>query len=164
MFEKRKNLLINPAFQLRFIAWMSAVALVVVMVFYTAHLYFFRTYLLRAKNVGLPANHIFFTFLSEQYRDMNWILLVTSIGVVLLVSTLGLVISHRIAGPLDRLRNHMTAKEDEIDLSEFQFRSADYFRELGEAYNHHLSLIKRKTTSETPVAGLDSVPTPGQVN
>lgn len=149
MAEKRKKFLVNPNFQLRFIGWMAGVALIVILIFYSAHLYFFRSYMNQGKAAGLPPHHIFFTFLSDQYRSMNWIIAITSVTVFIMIFFAGLILSHRIAGPLNRFSEHMDNCWKDKKLSKVRFRSEDYFQELAEAYNRHLFLETSENSEES---------------
>ena len=133
--------LINPAFQLRFIGWGIAIAFLILFVFYSSNMVFFKYYLNQGLEFGLPPNHIFFNFLKDQYVRMNYIFLLTSIIAVLVIFVSGVVISHRISGPLYHLRVHLDKIRDGASPSAVQFRSTDYFQEIAVAYNEHLSAI-----------------------
>src|SRR5262245_61137332 len=101
--NKRKVFLINPRFQLSFMAWMVGISFVVVGIFYGANWYFFREFWEQGKALGLPPDHVFFEFLRDQRQFMNWIFVGTAICSFVSVCLIGLVFSHRVAGPLYRL-------------------------------------------------------------
>ena len=44
--------------------------------------------------------------------------------------------------------NHMNSSWEEKTISDFQFRSDDYFQELADAYNRHLALLKDPPTQD----------------
>ncbi len=135
---KRKNILINPNFQIRFTGWMVGIALTEVLVFYSSYLYFFKFYIDLGKKSGLNPNHIFFKFLSDQYRNMNYFFISTAIFSVVLLVVVGLVLSHRIAGPIYRMCKHLNQPIKKEDIGNFKFRPGDYFLELASSYNNHL--------------------------
>jgi methyl-accepting chemotaxis protein len=143
----RKKLLINPKFQLSLIAYMNFVAISTIAIFYGAVSYFF--WRLRGMGVaaGLPPTHVFFEFLHDQRVIMNGVFLVTALLAFVVLFASGLVLSHRIAGPIERLKSHLdrlTGGETEAELT---FRERDYFDDLPEPVNRliraYVALKKR---------------------
>ena len=141
----RKVLLINPSFQFRFMAWMGGLAVAVIMVFHLSHLWFFYQLRDQAKLAGLPADHTLFQFISDRQSEMDSILFMTFAVVIVLVATIGLVLSHKIAGPMYRLRKHFEACARDGKIKEFNFRQGDYFQEVPEAYNLQCSVACENT-------------------
>lgn len=131
----RRKLLINKKFQLSFLTYLVVSALSVVVIFYAANWAFFYKFETLGRTAGLPPDHVFFLFLRDQARTMNVIFAVTSVVTVLFHVSVGLVLSHRVAGPLLRLRNHLTKIAEGAPDSPVNFRKKDYFQELPEAYN-----------------------------
>ncbi len=137
----RKKLLINPKFQFSFIKWMIGIYLVIISIFYGANLYFFKSYFNLGKQSGLPTNHVFFEFIKDQYQMMNWIFIGTSLILFTFLFGIGLIISHRVAGPLHHLNEHFEKIANGNPPSKISFRKKDYFQELGVSYNKHLSVL-----------------------
>ncbi len=133
--ERRKTLLIHPSFQLRFISWMAALGVLVILLMRISHSWFFYRLKLQAVYAGVPQGHVFYQFIAERQAEMTWIELGCFAGVVCLSTVFGLILSHRIAGPLFRLRSHFE-KVAETGLPEpLHFREDDFFRDLPDAYN-----------------------------
>jgi methyl-accepting chemotaxis protein len=140
--NKRKDFLINPKFQINMIGKITLLALVNNLIFITAVRYFFKDLQQTALKIGLPQNHIFFTFLETQYTDMFLLIIVASIVSFLLIVIFGLMISHKIAGPLYRLAHDLNAMAAGEEIREVIFRKGDYFQELKVSFNEFIH--KRK--------------------
>lgn len=133
--SRRKIYLINKPFQYSFIIFSCTVSLLSLCTFYFAILYFFWSFEQRGINLGIPPEHIFFRYIAEEKIAMNNIFIVASI-IVLAITTLGaLVLSHRVAGPLYRLRQHLHQISSMQTLKTVKFRRGDFFRELEESFN-----------------------------
>ncbi len=137
--NKRKIYLINPRFQMQFMGWMGGIAFSVVGVFSIAHLIFFKNLRMIAKEGGLAANHVFFKFIQDREAELNNITLYTAIVVLLVVIIAGLLLSHKIAGPLYRFHQHLKKSTEEKKLSTVAFRKGDYFNEIADEYNNHIN-------------------------
>jgi hypothetical protein len=145
----KKNYLINPRFQLSFIAYNLGVASLLAGVFYGAVRFFFWKLAGFGIAAGLPKTHVFFLFLDQQVALMNMVFLVVFPLVVLLLSLHGILLSHKVAGPLYRLHRHMKqTAAGERPPGPSQFRRGDYFHELSAAYNGQM----KKMTDSSKVA------------
>ncbi len=141
---KRKVLLINPRFQLRFMGYVVAIALFAIGVFFVADWVFFTKLISTGRAMGLPPDHIYFAFISHQQRTMTTIYLFTTLFALGSMGLIGLLISHRVAGPLHRLRSHMDAVAEGRTTADVSFRKGDFFPEIADSYNRQL----RKLTSD----------------
>jgi len=85
-----------------------------------------------------------------------------------IVSLVAVILSHKIAGPLFRLRNHIIYNSKiakESNLRFIHFRKKDNFKTLGIAYNEQVKLIKRlkreledtKSKNEKPILEIKKV-------
>ena len=104
-------------------------------VFYGCVFYFFYHFRQVGLNVGLTEQHVFFTFLSDLQSTMNLIFIVVSLISVVVLLGFGIVISHRIAGPLYRLNMHMASVTETKNLKPVKFRKGDYFLEIQDSFN-----------------------------
>lgn len=134
---KRKIILINKPFQLSIIGWFALLSLVLIAVFYLSTWYFFYNFSREAMAAGLPPGHVFFKFLGEQQSFMNRIFILSSVGFFIILIAGGLIISHKIAGPLYRLTQHLNANSKN-SVSNVKFRKGDYFLEIQEAFNEFI--------------------------
>lgn len=144
-FSNRKVFLINPKFQLTFMAYMGGLAVATLVIFLGSIMYFFADWKDMGRALGLPADHVFFQFMAEQQAHMFKVFGFTSLGILLAVAGIGLWVSHRVAGPLYRLRKHMNAVAQGKKVGEVSFRKRDFFPELAEEYNHQYAYLKKGT-------------------
>lgn len=138
----RRQYLINPAFQIRFILYTVGVALFAVIAVYLTSNYFFWSFQEKGREIGLAEGHVFFTFLDQQQAYMNRLLLGLAGLFVLGLSFWGLILSHRVAGPLHRLHNHMWQVARGEVTTPLNFREKDFFQDLTNAYNAQLDYLK----------------------
>ena len=141
--ERRKVILINPSFQLKFIGYMAIGGLFSLIAFYIADIFFFNRLIQHGVDFNLPADHIYFQLISQQQGLMQNIFWVTRLIIFLFFSLSGLFLSHRIAGPLFNLKNHLKRLADDTIngkvKKELHFRHNDFFQEIPEAFNYYLS-------------------------
>ncbi len=131
----RKRLLINPGFQFRFMVWMSALAIGVIAVMHLAHQWFFFQLREQARVAGLQADHVFYRFIESRQTELDAITGLSFIAVIIVVSGVGLVLSHKIAGPMYRLKLHLEQYAETRIQKPLKFREGDFFMEIPEAYN-----------------------------
>jgi hypothetical protein len=132
---KRTKLLINPGFQLSFMAYTAGIAVFVAAVFYGAIFHFFWKFRQLGESAGLRTDHVFYKFIAEQQTALNWGFAVVCAVVVVSLCLHGLLLSHRVAGPLYRLRKHLELVSEGKGHGNVKFRDKDYFPELADACN-----------------------------
>ena len=142
MFQKRRQLLIHPRFQLRY-SLFNVVSVVSLGIFYPLVIYYVFSYfigLLYAQAQGTNAE------LLERVRlELLGILLPAQIVMLGILFVLSLIFSHRIVGPLDRLQQAL-----EIYLSEgiwprpMSTRARDQFERLIESFNRFVDRHQQK--------------------
>lgn len=140
MFYKRVRILINKRFQLKFAffvcSWVFALSMIYPIIIYNLFEYF-----LKLTNSPHP------TLAIDSIRgvEKQVLLLLGFLQLLFLSITfiLSIFLSHRIAGPLYRLRKSL----EEVARGNFDqritFRKADHFMELQDAFNdmiQHLSI------------------------
>lgn len=144
MMEKRKRLLIIPSFQISFLVYTAISTVVLTSVFLISNRYFFWKFNEKAREMNVPAEHIYFKFLAEQESTMNMIFIVSAMTILLINFIYGLYMSHRIAGPVYRIQQFVESvlNGKSIPLS---FRKSDYFHELATAVNKLVKGASGKT-------------------
>jgi HAMP domain-containing protein len=151
--NKRRKFLIDPQFQLTFMAYMAGLSALAIAIFYASNVYFFWRFREMGSAVGLSPDHIFFQFLRDQQTTMTVIFAVTATLAIGTLLVCGLLISHRVAGPLLRLRNQMHLIAEGKASAPVKFRDNDFFQELAEAFN--------RTQAGSPrLRSVDSSPAP----
>lgn len=120
------RLLINPKFQLKLLSYFFGLFIISTASYYsTTYLFFWR---MKSKGlaVGIPEGHVYYEFLQNQKHDLD----VFFIGLIafnfLLLTAVGFLISHRIAGPIQKIKSFLeTGSPDEL-----KFRKKDFFQDL----------------------------------
>ena len=151
--NKRHTYLIDPKFQLSFVAYNVGASFVVSGVFYAAIRFFFWKLKAFGVAAGLAPDNVFFVFITEQTSLMTAIFFVSSAVIALILTVHGIFLSHKIAGPLYHLRRHMleVARGEREDA--VHFRKNDYFKDLEDAYNRQMESRKSSGKSHSQGAG-----------
>ena len=126
-----KNLLINKKFQLVIIGYFLILFVILTLIYFGANSYFFWKFNQLGINSGIRADHVFFRIVEAQRNSMNTIFLITSIASMVVIVVYGLVMSHKIAGPIYKVCDHIKNKKS----GPISFRDGDFFPELAHAIN-----------------------------
>jgi sensor histidine kinase YesM len=143
---RRRILLINPPFQLRFsfyvISWICALSFIYPTLIYELYDSFYR-YL--AKDPNGPMLSI----LKENREDMIFWLVMMQVFFLSLTFFISVFLSHRIAGPIYKLSKALNDLRNG-KLNKIYFRKFDHFKELAEEYNYAVESV-RDTVSAAEV-------------
>jgi methyl-accepting chemotaxis protein len=143
----RKKYLTNPNFQLSFVGIIVGFSGINLLMIYLAQRYFFLHYVQSGKKTGLPLNHVFFQLLRNQQHYMNRIFILTAFFILVFGFIFGLLYSHRIIGPINRLKDFLdrdstSANQGSVSEREIlEIRNSDYFKDLASSINE---FIRRK--------------------
>jgi hypothetical protein len=135
--RKKSSLLINPKFQWTLISYAAGVATLLLCTVYGFITYGFHQFLEIGTQLGLPKDHVYFQFIRMQEGTFNEVVLAIALVVGLVLIVGGIVVSHKIAGPVYRMQKELTrmSQESPVELKEIHFRKGDFFPELAEAFN-----------------------------
>jgi hypothetical protein len=136
-FPKRNVDLVNPRFQLGVLGATVLLILAVIGVFYAANAYVFWRLGQIGKGIGLQEGHVFYIMLSEQRLAADLLFAFVAALSVVAAITFGIELSHRIAGPIHRLKKELAELSRGRELREIKFREKDFFPELAEAFNDY---------------------------
>lgn len=128
-----RNLLIEPEFQLKVISYFGLVFVLTTVSLYSTVLLFFWRLRLKALSVGIPPGHVFFKFVSNEKADLDLAFLGLAFFNFLLLLGVGFVVSHRIAGPIHKLKRHLG--EFGPSSPDFKLRKNDLLRDLEPVVN-----------------------------
>lgn len=132
MRNVRKHILINPSFQVKFALLFTMAVLVFASIFpifvYTLFESMENHSLFSRSTAALAA-------LQEARSDMVVFFIVMTVVTVLTAFLLALFHSHRIAGPLYKLRMSMVAMQQGVLNQHIKFRTKDNFTELADGFN-----------------------------
>lgn len=136
-----KNLLLAPRLQLFIIGYFSIISLVaiayVIIVFNERN----QKILGLFSKLNLPVNHPIGRGLELQTSFLSPEFIGFAVGFFLLFFVGGLILSHRIAGPVYRLRQHLKSCHGKRP-TQIQFRDGDFFHELANDFNSYVESIE----------------------
>lgn len=129
---RRSTFLINRPFQLRFslyvCSWIFGLSLVYPLLIHQLFEKFLRYAAQDPMGPPLEALH-------KTREDIVWLLVILQGLFLLIVFLMSIFMSHRIAGPLFKLRSFLeSARQGEFSRA-LNFRKTDYFQELAHGYN-----------------------------
>ena len=129
------NYLIDPRFQLRLIGMLLAPIGFSFAVFYIAMQLLLTNFLSQLRETILPQESLYQQFVNDQRSTLNVVFL-TTLFLVLFAMLLGaLIVSHRIAGPLYRLKANLREVANGGEVRELRFRKDDYLQDIVGHYN-----------------------------
>ncbi len=141
----KRKYLVYPKFQMTLILLNTAVTMVlfglIAFMVIRSHLYLENL----VKQTRLPAQNLFIQLLTEQLRSLL-IYMFTALGIgIVTTATLTLLISHKLAGPMIRLRNLFSQVSKTGNFPEqVKFRDGDFFQDLPPAINQAFSTLKKR--------------------
>lgn len=141
--SRRKVILINRKFQLNIIAHFIGLSLISIAAFYAANFWFFYQFVKMGQEMNLPPDHVFYHFIHAQEVQMNWIFIGVSLLVTVFLIIGGTILSHKVAGPIYRLCQHLKGIKEGDEVKPLAFRDGDYFPEITEHINPILERVVR---------------------
>ncbi|MBS1959407.1 MAG: hypothetical protein JST80_08050 [Bdellovibrionales bacterium] len=141
----KRKYLVYPKFQLTLIVLNSIVTIVLfiltALLVVRSHIYLEEL----VRQTRIPAQNLFSQLLTQQ---LHTLLIYMGVGLVVGVVTTGiatLLLSHKMAGPMIRLRNFFTDISKTGDFPEsLNFRDGDFFQDLPPMINQAFNALKRK--------------------
>lgn len=127
------NILINPHFQLKLLSYFVGLFILTTITLYSTTYLFFWNMRNKGLNVGIPDGHVFYQFLENQKHDLDLLFVGLAAFNFILLITVGFIISHRIAGPIHKLKQHL--ENPDLKDEPLSFRQNDFFKELGPLIN-----------------------------
>lgn len=142
---QRTRFLIYPRYQLTIVGFHVIILLGALgAVAYKVHRSF--DHLMRlGHEAQLAPNHPYFNFLTLQSKEVMGGMAAVAAIAIALSALLSLLLSHRLVGPVVRLRQFFkgVASADRSELQRLQFRDKDYFEDLPETINEALERLKK---------------------
>lgn len=134
---RRRVYLINPQFQLRFSIY------VCVLIFCSSIIYPFSIYELMDKfiNFAIKYSPEDRDKLEEQRQNIIMILSLLQICFTAAFFIVCIFFSHKIAGPLYKMKLHLNSLKEGKNLGTLFFRKGDYFPELAQDYNEAIDKV-----------------------
>lgn len=141
---QRKQLLINPQFQIKILNYVTGLNLTLLAIFTSVNLMFFERMKAQGISAGLPENHIYFEFLKSQRKDMFIIFLIGAALSVIIIYWFGFYISNKIAGPIYNATRNMERMIRGEKIMKIRFRKGDFFPELADKINELVDALTNK--------------------
>jgi hypothetical protein len=135
-FYKRSIFLVNPSFQLKF-SLLVCLIIVISTAIYPVIIYDFFN--LIASNVPKLSNSI----LASQKELILYLVFVQAV-ITLLVFFIFIFFTHKIAGPLYKLKNHLAEITEGKPITPLQFRKGDYFHDVAQEVSLFLEAVSSK--------------------
>lgn len=132
MRNVRRHLLINPIFQLRFAALFCLAVLVFSAIF---PLFVYSMFSALLQHPHFTQNPAALAALQQARYDLSIFLGLTFLVTLSTAFALAIFHSHRIAGPLYKLRMAMVAMQQGVLDKHIQFRTKDNFTEMADGFN-----------------------------
>ena len=141
----KKKYLVYPKFQMTLILLNSVVTLIL---FVLTSLLVIRSNLFLeniVRQAKLPAQDIFFQMLDQQLKSLMTYMGFAVFVAVTVTGLLTLYISHKLAGPMIKLRRYFGDIEKSGSIAEdLTFRSNDFFQDLPPTINRALKALKKR--------------------
>ena len=141
---KRKitNYMIYPQFQLALLGANIVILLLILILIYLTANDVFNNLGQMGKTIGLPADHPYFDFVSRSRNIMNMRMYWTFGLSIILSFVSSILISHRLAGPIYKLRNYFLGIVNDKAFTTLKFRKKDYFYDLTDIVNEAVEKLK----------------------
>lgn len=146
-FYKRSIFLINPQFQLRFSLIVCSIIIISTLIYPVIIYDFFQ--MISAHNPAVAKNIV------AAQKDLIWFLVLIQVVITLLVFVIFIFFTHKIAGPLYKLKNHLTRIREGDAITHLTFRNGDYFHDVAEEVSLFLETIS--VTQEEDFQYIDEV-------
>jgi methyl-accepting chemotaxis protein len=138
--RKFKQILINPGFQLRYIFWLTTSGFILVLInAMIAYSYIRENYITLVELS--PMTDQTRALMYAELRNLILALSVTSLCFLGLISVLGLILSHRTAGPLYHLNRVVYEIQSGIRKARAKFRQQDEFQDVADSFNQMMDSL-----------------------
>ena len=144
--RKKRSILINPKFQWTLIGYAAFIATLIFLSVYGLFSFGFHEFVQIGHQAGLPEDHVYFQFIKMQETTFLRVILAIAFFVGTILTIGGLIVSHKIAGPMYRLQKEllsMAGKPDPV-LHKINFREGDFFPEVPQAFNELVERVTKK--------------------
>lgn len=132
-FYKRSVFLVDPSFQLKFSLIVCSVILISTLIYPIIIYDFFQIVTESVPNVSQ-------SIVSAQKNLIFYLVLIQSV-ITILVFIVFIFFTHKVAGPLYKLKNHLASIREGNEITPLTFRNGDYFHDVAEEVTLFLETI-----------------------
>jgi signal transduction histidine kinase len=139
-FHKRSIYLINPRFQIRFCLFVALIVFVSSIIYpFTIYevIDSFIEYLSASSPNAIPQ-------IKENRQKLIVILSLWQLGFTALIFVICIFISHKIAGPIYKIKKHLASMREGLSHGKLYLRKGDYFHELADEMNETFSYLEER--------------------
>lgn len=137
---KRSTFIINPHFQIK-LSLLVCFLVLAATVIYPITLYEVVENLIKVAPEKAQV-------LSETRSSLFWILALVQAGILGLIFVSMIFVSHRIAGPMYKLKMYLNSVRESDKLTPVVFRKGDYFLDIASEVNHTLEYLSEKRAED----------------
>lgn len=145
---KRRIRIVNPRFQGTILGVFGGLSAMMCGVIYLSIWSFFRGFDLTKIDTDPAIREALVKLVMEQRADMDRIFILTSIMIVSLMMLGAILLTHRVAGPLYRLEQHLKGIAEGGKVGDVKFRKGDFFQEVAEVFNRAIRRIREDSGQE----------------
>lgn len=138
MAHKRRIYLINPSFQLKLSFYVCFITFVSSII-YPITIYELISNISNSLGQASPGT---VKLLAEKKTDLITFLAIWQIGFTFIIFSACILVSHKVAGPIYKIRKFLQSVKNSNPLGLLYFRDGDYFPELAEDYNDAMEHIQ----------------------
>ncbi|MDJ0879296.1 MAG: hypothetical protein QNI86_11835 [Halieaceae bacterium] len=150
---KRRNYLINPGFQLRFMFYIACGMLTGFAVIYFTNHWYINILNEQGRELGLNPGHIYFEFVDQQRRLMNIAFAVVCTAVFTVLMVCSMLLSHKIAGPIYRVNKYSREViAGDVPAYPVSLRKGDFFPELATMVNDLVAHSQQNAVASSAAA------------
>lgn len=132
---KRTLLLINKEFQLKMIFISVILIGPVITLCYFSYSYFINSLVEKIALLDDSTRNSLISFIREEDQHMKTIILIGTLFIAIFNAMFFLILSHSIAGPIQKLQQHLIRKANNEITGPFATRKSDFFSELSKTVN-----------------------------
>jgi methyl-accepting chemotaxis protein len=138
-----KNILINPAYQLKYVFWISIAGIVLI----SCNALVFYSYIKENYNILVDLSPMDEAAKAQLYHELNVILYKlggVSLAFMLLAALLGIKVSHSTAGPLYHFKRVFNEIKNGKTNARVRLRPGDDFKDVAQAFNEMMDSVQKK--------------------
>ncbi len=141
--RKVKNFIIFPKFQITLVIInLIIMTFCFILVFYQIHDSFAEIVTL-GKRLRLPESSAYYKVMEYHHEKINLRLLIAAVICYACSFVLTIAVSHKVSGPLYRLKKYFIDMNDEGYTAELTFREGDYYGDLPDVINSGIKKLQK---------------------
>jgi len=136
-----KNFIINPGYQLRYIFWLTSSGFALVLLNAAIAYSYIRENYMTLVELS-PMTEVARAQMFAELRQLILALSLTSLGFLFLITILGVILSHRTAGPLYHFARVFNEIRSGKHQTRVKFRPNDEFHDVADEFNQMMDSLK----------------------